>query len=66
MFGILEVGILMLVFIVNVMHNQSNLIMTDDTCEFGQCVLWQMCFVNKVKITYSCYNVCFKEFPTEH
>ena len=35
MFGILAVGILMLVFIVNVMHNQSNLIMTDDTCEFG-------------------------------
>ena len=25
-----------------------------------------MCFVNKVRITYSCYNVCFKEFPTEH
>ena len=22
--------------------------------------------INKVKITYSCYNVWFKEFPTEH
>ena len=24
------------------------------------------CFVNKVRITYICYNVWFKEFPTEH
>ena len=25
-----------------------------------------MCFLNKVRITYICYNVWFKKFPTEH